>query len=97
MEDLVAELSSAFLSADLGITPEVREDHAGYIHHWLKVLKNDNKAIFSAAGYASKATEFLHGLQPGIGRLIVRRRLSAANSLLFRQLRPGDGTDARQG
>jgi antirestriction protein ArdC len=38
---LVAELGSAFLSADLGITPEVRDDHAAYIASWLKVLQND--------------------------------------------------------
>ncbi|WP_442869824.1 zincin-like metallopeptidase domain-containing protein [Bradyrhizobium sp. CCBAU 11361] len=31
MEELVAELGAAFLSADLGLTPEVREDHASYI------------------------------------------------------------------
>jgi antirestriction protein ArdC len=35
-EELVAELGSAFLCADLGITPEVRDDHAAYIGHWLE-------------------------------------------------------------
>lgn len=64
IEELVAELGSAFLCADLSITPEVREDHAAYIGHWLKVLKDDKRAIFSAASHASKAVEFLHGLQP---------------------------------
>ena len=64
MEELVAELASAFLCADLAITPEVREDHASYIANWLKVLKDDKRAIFSAASHASKAVDFLHGLQP---------------------------------
>lgn len=64
MEELVAELGSAFLCADLSITPEVREDHADYVSSWLKVLKNDKKAIFTAASYASKALDFLHSLQP---------------------------------
>lgn len=64
MEELVAELSSAFLSADLGITAEPRADHAGYLQSWLKVLKNDKKAIFSAAAMAEKAVAYLHGLQP---------------------------------
>lgn len=64
MEELVAELGSAFLCADLNITPEVRDDHAGYIANWLRVLKNDKRAIFTAASMASKAAEFLHGLQP---------------------------------
>lgn len=64
MEELVAELGSAFLSADLEITPEVREDHADYIGHWLKVLEEDKRAVFTAASMASKAVDFLHGLQP---------------------------------
>jgi antirestriction protein ArdC len=64
MEELVAELGAAFLCADLSITPEVRGDHASYIEHWLKVLKNDKRAIFSAASHASKAADYLHGLQP---------------------------------
>ncbi len=64
MEELVAELASAFLCADLSITPEVRDDHAAYIGNWLKVLKDDMRAIFSAASHASKAVDFLHGLQP---------------------------------
>jgi antirestriction protein ArdC len=61
-EELVAELSSAFLCADLGLTPEVREDHAAYIASWLTVLRNDKRAIFSAASHAQKAVDFLHGL-----------------------------------
>jgi antirestriction protein ArdC len=64
IEELVAELGSAFLCADLAITPEVREDHASYIESWLKVLKDDKRAVFSAASHASKAVDFLHGLQP---------------------------------
>ena len=64
MEELVAELGSAFLCADLSITPEVREDHASYIDSWLKVLKADKRAVFSAASLASQAVDFLHGLQP---------------------------------
>jgi antirestriction protein ArdC len=62
-EELVAELASAFLCADLELTPEVREDHAAYIANWLTVLKNDTRAIFSAAAHAQKAVQFLHGLQ----------------------------------
>ncbi len=63
-EELVAELGSAFLSADLGITPEPRDDHASYIASWLKVLKEDKRAIFAAAAHAERAVGFLHGLQP---------------------------------
>lgn len=63
-EELVAEIASAFLCADLGITPEVRDDHACYIAEWLQVLKNDKRAVFAAASQAQKAVDFLHGLQP---------------------------------
>ena len=64
IEELVAELGAAFLCADLNITPDIRDDHAAYIGHWLKILKDDKRAIFSAASHASKAAEYLHGLQP---------------------------------
>jgi len=64
MEELVAELGSAFLSADLDLTPEVRADHAAYIDSWLEALKRDKRAIFTAAGHAQRAADFLHGLQP---------------------------------
>jgi len=63
-EELVAELGSAFLCADLHITPDIREDHASYIESWLKVLKDDKRAVFTAASLASQAVDFLHGLQP---------------------------------
>ncbi|MBO4168840.1 ArdC family protein [Cereibacter azotoformans] len=62
-EELVAELGAAFLCADLALTPEPREDHAAYIQSWLKVLKEDKRAIFSAAAHAQRAADFLHGFQ----------------------------------
>jgi antirestriction protein ArdC len=64
MEELVAELRSAFPCADLQITPEIGEDHASYIESWLKVLKDDKRAVLSAASHASRAVDFLHSLQP---------------------------------
>ena len=59
MEELIAELGASFLCGDLGITPEPRMDHACYIKNWLTVLKNDKKAIFSAASKASEAANWL--------------------------------------
>jgi antirestriction protein ArdC len=59
MEEMVAELGAAFLCGDLGITAEPRADHAEYIGHWLRILKADSKAIFTAASAANKAAEFL--------------------------------------
>lgn len=63
-EELVAEIGAAFLCCDLGITPEPRDDHAAYLGTWLKVLKEDKRAIFQAAAFAQKAVDYLHGLQP---------------------------------
>ena len=63
-EELVAELGSAFLCADLELIPEVREDHASYLSTWITVLKNDNRAIFQAAAHAQRAADYLHQLQP---------------------------------
>lgn len=66
-EELVAELGSAFLCADLGIKLEDRPDHAAYIGSWLKILKNDSKAIFAAAAHAQRAADYLNGLQKNGG------------------------------
>lgn len=62
-EELVAELGAAFLCADLALTPEPGEDHAAYIQSWLKVLKDDRRAIFSAAAHAQRAADYLHSFQ----------------------------------
>jgi antirestriction protein ArdC len=58
-EELVAELGAAFVCAELQLTPQVREDHAAYIACWLKVLKTDKRAIFTAAAQAQRAADFL--------------------------------------
>jgi antirestriction protein ArdC len=60
-EELVAELCSAFLCAELGVVPTVR--HADYLGAWLEILQGDNRAIFQAASMASKAAEFVMGRQ----------------------------------
>ncbi|SAL60274.1 ArdC family protein [Caballeronia humi] len=62
-EELIAEMGAAFLCAQLGIAPETRADHASYLDHWLKVLKADKKAIFTAAGHAQRACDYLFSLQ----------------------------------
>jgi antirestriction protein ArdC len=60
MEELVAELGSAFLCAQLGLTPELRPDYAQYVGSWIKCLKYDPKAIFTASSMASKAVQWLN-------------------------------------
>lgn len=58
-EELVAELGAAFACARLGISNEPRLDHAQYVASWLQVLKNDRRAIVSAASQAQKACDYL--------------------------------------
>lgn len=56
-EELVAELTAAFLCASLQI--DGRLQHAEYLASWLRVLKEDSRAIFTAAGAATRAAEYL--------------------------------------
>jgi antirestriction protein ArdC len=59
VEELVAELTAAFTLAHLGLSSEPRPDHAQYIASWLKVLRADKRAIFTAASKAQQAADFL--------------------------------------
>ena len=61
VEELIAELGSAYAMAHLELELTPREDHASYISSWLKVLKADKRAIFTAASQAQKAADFLIG------------------------------------
>lgn len=62
-EELVAELGAAFLCAALGLANEPRRDHARYLASWLRVLKSDARAIFTAGGKSQAAVDWLlsHG------------------------------------
>ena len=64
MEEAVAELTASYVLADLGIAHHPRPDHAAYIASWLRVLKNDPHAIFTAAGKAQQAANWMHAQQP---------------------------------
>ena len=57
-EELVAEIGSAFLCARNGVPLEDLQ-HANYLASWLKILKDDKRAIFTAASKAKQAAEFL--------------------------------------
>ena len=57
-EELVAEIGSAFVCAQTGIALEGLQ-HDSYVASWLKVLKGDKRAIFTASSQAKKAAEFL--------------------------------------
>jgi antirestriction protein ArdC len=59
VEELVAELTAAFVCAHLGLSSEPRPDHAQYIASWLRVLKADKRAIFTASSKAQQAADFM--------------------------------------
>lgn len=69
MEELTAEIGAAYLCADLWVSNVPRPDHAAYVASWLKILKEDTKAIFRAARQANLAAMFLHELAGMSARL----------------------------
>lgn len=59
-EELIAELGSCLLMAQLGLTAEpVQDNSAAYLKSWLKKLRNDPKQLWKAASAASKAADRL--------------------------------------
>jgi antirestriction protein ArdC len=62
-EELVAEMTGAFVCAALSIVPTVR--HADYLGAWLEVLREDNRAIIRTASAASKAADYLLAFRVG--------------------------------
>lgn len=61
-EELVAELTSAFCCATLGLDNSVIQDSASYISGWLAVLKADPKALVIAAAQAQRAADYIRGV-----------------------------------
>lgn len=59
VEELVAELGAAFLSATFAVTAEPRSDHVRYVGSWLTVLKRDTRAVFTAASKAQAAADWM--------------------------------------
>jgi antirestriction protein ArdC len=57
-EELVAEMGSAFLCAQVGVPLEGLQ-HDSYLDHWIRILQEDKRAIIRAASQARKASEFL--------------------------------------
>lgn len=57
MEELIAEMGSAFLCAACRVEGQLQ--HASYVNSWLKALRNDKRAIFVAGTKAQNAADFL--------------------------------------
>lgn len=62
-EELVAEMTAAFLCGATGIEQATIENSAAYIQGWLKELKNDRKLVVHAAAAAQKAADFIRGIE----------------------------------
>src|SRR3546814_20672239 len=62
-EELIAEISAAFIGATLGLVPTVR--HADYLGFWLTILSEDCRAIFRAPAPAPKAADYLLDFRDG--------------------------------
>jgi len=73
-EELVAELSYAFICASLNIKPTIR--HADYLGSWLEILKEDARANFNAASLASKAADFILAFESGAEPACVAKRVA---------------------
>lgn len=57
-EELIAELGGAYLSAALGVNMAL-ECHASYIDHWRQLLRDDSRAVFTAASKAQQASDYI--------------------------------------
>jgi antirestriction protein ArdC len=64
-EELVAELGAAFINAEFGF--DMVTNNAAYLQTWIALLKDDSRAIFTAASKANKACEYLRGLSLASG------------------------------
>ena len=65
-EELVAELSAAFLCNQLDVSGAPRDDHAQYLASWLKALDGDNDYIFKAASEAQKVVDWMDAKQDAL-------------------------------
>lgn len=74
-EELIAELSAAFLCAEYQIDGDLR--HAGYIASWLRILKNDNKAVFKAAALAQKSADYIKALATSEAAAVAEELIAA--------------------
>lgn len=65
-EELIAEMSAAFLCGEIGIAPATLDNSAAYIQSWLRALKSkDNKnMVITAAGAAQKAVDYILDRKP---------------------------------
>lgn len=62
-EELVAEMTAAYLCGVTGIEQSTLENSAAYIQGWLKQLKDDRKLVIHAAAAGQKAADFIRHIE----------------------------------
>ena len=63
MEELIAEMGSAYLCRFSGVLPNEINNTVAYLDNWLGVFKKDKRFIISASGQAQKAVDLILGRQ----------------------------------
>lgn len=63
-EELVAEMTAAFLCAHCAIDNSTIDQQAAYLAGWLKAMKDDPKMVIQAASQAQKAANMILGVVP---------------------------------
>lgn len=64
-EELIAEMTAAFLSSECGILDKVEQNSTAYVQHWAKRIGSEPRLIIDAAAAAQKATDFILGVKFG--------------------------------
>ena len=60
-EELVAEMTAAFLCGATGIDNVTMDNSAAYLNGWLKKLEKDHTLVVQAAAQAQKAADYIQG------------------------------------
>lgn len=60
-EELVAEMTAAFLAAEAGIAPAIMPNTTAYLASWIRTIKEDPRIILTAAAQAQKAADHILG------------------------------------
>lgn len=66
LEELVAEIGSAFLAGEAGISPATINNSAAYVASWLRKLKDDRRLVVQAAAAAQRAADLVLGRAAGV-------------------------------
>ena len=59
VEELVAEMSAAYLCAEAGISPAVLENQAAYVQGWMAKLRGEKRMVVIAAAQAQRAADYI--------------------------------------